>query len=159
GDTDPGGWAATAVRLLRQAVPDNPWNNPAAWPAWRQMLPHALAATDPGRDLALVSNEVAWLLDHAAIYLQSSGDPRAALPLFQRAHDLSRPRLGADPPDTLATRHRLGHAYEAAGRLSEAIPLFEATLADRRRILGADHLDTLATRHRLAYAYEAAGRL
>jgi hypothetical protein len=27
-----------AVRLLRAAVPDDPWDNPPAWPAWRQLL-------------------------------------------------------------------------------------------------------------------------
>jgi DNA-binding SARP family transcriptional activator len=36
-----------AVQLLRAAVPDDPWDNPPAWPAWRQLLPHALVATDP----------------------------------------------------------------------------------------------------------------
>jgi hypothetical protein len=28
-----------AVQLLRAAVPADPWDNPLAWPAWRQLLP------------------------------------------------------------------------------------------------------------------------
>jgi hypothetical protein len=28
-----------AVWLLRAAVPDDPWDNPPAWPVWRQLLP------------------------------------------------------------------------------------------------------------------------
>ncbi|HEX2291573.1 MAG TPA: FxSxx-COOH system tetratricopeptide repeat protein, partial [Pseudonocardiaceae bacterium] len=40
-----------AVQLLRAAVPaDEPSDNPPAWPAWRQLLPHVLVATDPVRN-------------------------------------------------------------------------------------------------------------
>jgi hypothetical protein len=36
------------VRLLHAAVPaEDPRDNPATWPAWRQLLPHVLTATDP----------------------------------------------------------------------------------------------------------------
>jgi hypothetical protein len=47
------------VGLLRAAVPDAPWQNPAAWPAWRQLLPHVLVATDPHRTLTGVEEDVA----------------------------------------------------------------------------------------------------
>ena len=66
--------------------------------------------------------------------------------------------LGADHPDTLATRNNLATAYWTAGRTAEAITLYEQTLADRERVLGADHPDTLKTRNNLAAAYRAAGR-
>ena len=63
-----------AVRLLRGAVPaDGPWDNPPAWPAWRQLLPHVLVATDPHRNLMGVEQDVAWLLDRAARYLHTWG--------------------------------------------------------------------------------------
>ena len=67
--------------------------------------------------------------------------------------------LGADHPDTLASRNNLAGAYRSAGRLDEAIALFERTLADRERVLGADHPHTLTSRNNLAGAYESAGRL
>ena len=66
--------------------------------------------------------------------------------------------LGADDPDTLATRNNLANAYQDAGRAADAIPLYELTLADRERVLGADHPDTLASRNNLGEAYRAAGR-
>ena len=66
--------------------------------------------------------------------------------------------LGADYPDTLATRDNLATAYQAAGRTAEAIILHEQTLADVERVLGADHPDTLITRDNLTTAYQAAGR-
>ena len=65
-----------AVQLLRAAVPaDDPSDNPPAWPAWRQLLPHVLVATDPVRNLTEVERDVAWLLNRAAEYLQTRGEP------------------------------------------------------------------------------------
>lgn len=58
--------------------------------------------------------------------------------------------LGADHPQTLASRSNLAAAYEVAGDLDRAIPLQEQTLADRLRILGEDHPDTLTSRNNLA---------
>ena len=67
--------------------------------------------------------------------------------------------LGADHPDTLASRNNLAAAYESAGDLGRAIPLLEQALADSVRVLGADHPDTLTSRNNLAGAYRAAGDL
>lgn len=54
---------AQAIRLLRAGVPhDDSWDNPQVWPAWHQLLPHILAATDSHRTLTGVEQDVAWLL-------------------------------------------------------------------------------------------------
>jgi hypothetical protein len=45
------------VGLLRVAVPAELWENPPAWPAWRQLLPHVLVATDPHRSLTGAAGE------------------------------------------------------------------------------------------------------
>ena len=66
--------------------------------------------------------------------------------------------LGAEHPDTLASRGNLANAYQAAGRTDDAIAILEPLLADLERILGAEHPDTLASRGNLANAYQAAGR-
>jgi len=65
--------------------------------------------------------------------------------------------LGADHPDTLATRNNLAIAYSDAGRTDEAIRLYEQILADMERVLGADHPYTLATRSNRTDAYRDAG--
>ncbi|MDQ3764993.1 MAG: tetratricopeptide repeat protein [Actinomycetota bacterium] len=97
-----------AVRLLRATVPaDEPWDNPPVWPAWRQFLPHVLAATDAHRPLTGVEQDVAWLLDRAARYLQSRGEPATARPLFERAWDLRRFRVGDDHHETLESASNL----------------------------------------------------
>jgi len=66
--------------------------------------------------------------------------------------------LGANHPDSMASRQYLALAYLDAGRIAEAVTLLEQTLADRVRVLGADHPDTMDTRNSLALAYRDAGR-
>jgi hypothetical protein len=147
---DSGGWAATAVRLLRQAAPENPWNNVAVWPAWRRLLPHILAVTDPTRHLDIVVDDVVWLLRHASLYMTSRGEPRTARPLAQRAHDLSRNRLGEDHPDTMTAASNLAITVRWLGDYEHARQLDEDTLTRRRRVLGDDHPGTLHSATNLA---------
>ena len=140
-----------ARRLLREAVPADPWFNPASWPAWRQLLPHVLAVTDPTRptdpDDAL---EVAWLLNCAAIYLQARGEPRPAHALCQRAHQLRRDALSEDHPDTLSSATNLAGVLRALGEYQQARTLNEDTLTRLRRVLSEDHPDTLASANSVA---------
>ena len=60
----------------------------------------------------------------------SAGRLGEAIPLLERTLADRERVLGADHPDTLASRHNLADAYVSAGRLGEAIPLLERTLAD-----------------------------
>jgi tetratricopeptide (TPR) repeat protein len=112
---------------------------------------------DPGRiDLAeRLLGLRSWAVRHLVAVAdlgQGIAQARSVLADYERV-------LGADHPDTLASRNNLAYAYESAGRLSEAIPLYEQALADCERVLGTDHPDTLASRNNLAGAYESAGRL
>ncbi|MBV9144159.1 MAG: tetratricopeptide repeat protein [Pseudonocardiales bacterium] len=133
-----------AVRLLRAAAPpDDPWLNPPVWPVWRQLLPHVLVATDPHRTLTGVEEDVAWLLDRAAAYLQIRGELAAARSLLERAQDLSRSLLGEDHPDTLQTASNLSFNLWELGQYERARELSQDTLARMRRVLGEDHPDTL----------------
>ncbi|MDQ3764732.1 MAG: FxSxx-COOH system tetratricopeptide repeat protein, partial [Actinomycetota bacterium] len=144
----PPGLPILAIRLLRTAVPaDDPWNNPPVWPAWHQLLPHVLVATNPHRTLTGVGEDVAWLLQRAAEYLQTRGEPGLARPLFERARDLRRSILGEDHPDTLESTGRLSSALWALAQYEPARQLGEDTLTRCRRVLGDDHPHTL----RMAY--------
>jgi tetratricopeptide (TPR) repeat protein len=147
---DHGGWAAATARLLRAAAPGNMWDNPPVWPLWRQLLAHVLAVCDERRDLEQVADEVSWLLDRAATYLQTRGEPRAALPLFERANAMSRQRLGDDHPSTLASANDLARDLAALGEYERARQLDEDALARRRRVLGDDHPNTLTSASNLA---------
>ena len=66
--------------------------------------------------------------------------------------------LGADHPDTLASRDHLAGAYLFTRRAGEAVAMYQQVAADRARVLGADHPDTLASRDHLSGAYAAFGR-
>jgi hypothetical protein len=155
--SDVGGWAAAVIRLLHAAAPENPRNNPSVWPRWQQLLPHILAATDPSRPIEPVPGEVAWLLDHAAQYRNTRGEPRAALPLARRAHALYREWLGDDHLDTVASANNLAIDLAAVGEHELARALDEDTLTRRRRVLGDDHPDTLTSANSLASRLAALG--
>jgi hypothetical protein len=147
------------VGLLRAGVPDDkPWHNPPAWPAWRQLLPHVLIATDPHRALTGVEREVAWLLHHAAEYLHTRGELAPARPLFERARDLRRSLLGDNHPDTLFSASYLAVALGGLGRYESARQLGEDTLTRQRRVVGEDHPDTLFSATQLAGILGGLGR-
>jgi tetratricopeptide (TPR) repeat protein len=145
------------VRLLRAAVPDTPWNNPSAWPAWRQLLPHVLIATDPHRICTRVEQEVSWLLDRAGEYLYTRGEPATARPLFERARNLRRSLLGEDHPDTLHSAFDLATVLGELGEYEPTHLLIEDTFTRQRRVLGEDHPDTLRSATYLAGALWALG--
>jgi Tetratricopeptide repeat len=133
-----------AVRLLRAAAPaSNPRDNPQVWVAWRQLLPHVLIATDPHRQLIGVEEDVAWLLNRTAVYLQTRGELALARPLFERARNLRSSTLGEDHPHTLQAATGLSFNLQTLGQHGQARQLGEDTLTRCRRILGEDHPDTL----------------
>jgi tetratricopeptide (TPR) repeat protein len=145
-----------AARQLAGALPDP--DEPTSWPEWRMLLPHldALAShAPPDTD----TQDTAYLLNQAGLFLDGQGQPGRAAGYFQRALTGYVRVLGADHPHTLASRNNLATAYDGAGDLGRAIPLYEQALADGLRVLGADHPQTLASRNNLAYAYQGAGDL
>jgi Tetratricopeptide repeat len=135
-----------AHRLLRVAVPADPRNNPPTWSAWRQLLPHVLAATDSDHGSAGV--DVAWLLHRAATYLHTRGEQ--ARSLVERAFELYQRLLGDDHPDTLDSADSLTFDLRAADEYERARQLDEDILIRRRRVLGEDHPDTLTAAVNLA---------
>jgi hypothetical protein len=140
-----------ARRVLRDAVPTTPWNNPASWPTWRQLLPHVLAVIDPTHPTNLdEALEVAWLLTQAATYLHTRGEAQSALALSEHAHQLLCGRLGEDHPDTLKSANNLARDLRALGEYQQARTLDEDTLTRRRRVLGEDHPQTLGSANNLA---------
>ncbi|MGH3975968.1 MAG: FxSxx-COOH system tetratricopeptide repeat protein, partial [Pseudonocardiaceae bacterium] len=150
---------ALAIRLLRVAVPaDDAWDNPPDWPAWRQLLPHVLAATDLDRTLDTVVQEVAWLLGRAGTYLHTRGEPGPARPLLERSWALHRARLGDDHPDTLNSADTLAASLRDLGQYEAALELGEDTLTRQRRVLGDDHPDTLNSASNLAVYLAGLGR-
>jgi tetratricopeptide (TPR) repeat protein len=150
--------AVVAVRLLRAADPPDPWDNPDTWPEWRRLLPHTLTATDAGRALDDAGDDVAWLLNKAALYLQTRGEPAASLPLFERAFELRRRMLGEDHPHTLNSASNLATNLRALGQYEAARQMDEDTLTRRRRVQGEDHPHTLTSASNLAATLRQLGQ-
>ncbi|MDQ3760687.1 MAG: FxSxx-COOH system tetratricopeptide repeat protein [Actinomycetota bacterium] len=146
-----------ARRLLQLTVPADPWHNPASWPAWRQLLPHVLAVTDPTYSTEPTSSDVPWLLDHAGTYLHTRGETRPARTLFEYARHLYRGLLGDDHPDTLSSASNLARVLRGP-EFERACEIDEDTLARRRRVLGDDHPDTLSSASNLAVDLSALGQ-
>ncbi|ADP81030.1 hypothetical protein FraEuI1c_3005 [Pseudofrankia inefficax] len=146
--------------LLCEVLPGDVWGNPGGWPAWRVLLPHALAVAESARGgEGQLFADGCWLADRTATYWQGHGQLPAAIGLFEQTLTDRERVLGAEHPDTLISRNNLAYAYRAVGRVEQAIGLFEQTLTDRERVLGAEHPDTLISRNDLAGAYETAGRV
>jgi hypothetical protein len=149
-DEDSGGWAVIVIRLLRGAVPADPWNNPPTWSHWRALLPHVLAATDPNLPLEPAGEDVPWLLDRAASYLHTRGEPGTARPLHERALTDHRRMLGEDHPNTLLSASHLAADLRTLGEHERARQLDEDALTRYRRVLGEDHPNTLLSASHLA---------
>jgi hypothetical protein len=90
------------------------------------------------------------VLFRAGRSLGEAGQATAAVAYFTALADLTGTRLGAEHPDTLATRHHLARWRGEAGDPEGAAAAFEALLVDRQRVHGVDHPDVLATRNNLA---------
>jgi tetratricopeptide (TPR) repeat protein len=93
------------------------------------------------------------------------GDAYRALGRFKEAqHHLERSvrlrteKLGADHPNTLASKHSLAVLYHEQCRFALAVPLFLEVLNARNAVLGADHADTLSTKNALADVYMSLGK-
>jgi hypothetical protein len=134
------------------------WNNPVVWPQWQPLLPHVLAAVDPVRALDEVVDDTAWLLDRAATYLLTRGEPGVALPLLQRSHASSTERLGGEHPATLVRANVLALGLREIGEHQQASDLYERTLSSYQRIMGEDHPDTLTVVNNFGRALRALGR-
>jgi tetratricopeptide (TPR) repeat protein len=147
-----------AVQLLRSAVPDDPWNDSSSWPIWRQLLPHVVVAIDDNRIRDRAADTVIWLLDRAALYLQSRGEAASAQPLAERALGLQRSRLGDDHADTLKSAHSLAMVLYGLGQYVEARQLGEDTLTRRRHVLGPDHPGTLKSATNLSAYLSSLGQ-
>ncbi|MFH8608778.1 tetratricopeptide repeat protein [Streptomyces sp. NPDC018029] len=145
-----------AAAWLCDVLPDDPVDNVAGWPTWRNLLPHAealLEAGDPADDTA----DTAFVLNEVGLYLKGQGGVLKAIEFHHRAVAATLRVLGANHPSTLISRNNLAGAYDSAGDLGRAVPLYEQVLADRLLALGADHPNTLTSRDNLAHCHRELG--
>jgi Tetratricopeptide repeat len=134
-------WRQAAAALVEAAHPEDP-QDPADWPAFAALLPHARAVLD-------LTSDGTWQI---AAYLGHSGSHPAARDLFRQIAGAYHEDdvFGPDHPDTLAARHELAHWAGEAGDAAGARDQFAALLPVIERVFGPVHPDTLTTRSNLA---------
>ena len=147
-----------AAELLRRAaasVKTGLPEDPARWPIWQALAPHAIylfntltASSDCPDETAIATASAAAL---AARYQAAQGLYAQAEEAEGKILALRRRVLGADHPDTLATRrHQIALMMAERGDYAGAEAELRDVLAAMLRVLGADHPDTLATRYQIA---------
>uniref|UniRef100_UPI0031DC10D1 FxSxx-COOH system tetratricopeptide repeat protein n=1 Tax=Saccharothrix mutabilis TaxID=33921 RepID=UPI0031DC10D1 len=146
---------ATTINLAGALHGHNPID-PATWPRFRTLLPHARALVDhatPESDTPATCQ----LINSVSQYLLDQGDPTTTIAYLTRATaSLARLR-GHTHHDTLMSRNNLARCHETAGDLKRAIELYEQVIADIERVSGPDHPAALTPRNNLAGAYLATG--
>jgi len=148
--------AATLAAIDFDTIPQNDTQKRRREALDRVTQLRAIAEQEHSHDL-FTDPRVGDLLTRALWYSADLGRPQEALSATTAVDVLAR-ILGPEHPRTLASRHNLAYAYQAAGRTDKAIDLYEGSLGDRVRTLGPDHPDTLANRNNLAGAHQAAGK-
>jgi hypothetical protein len=140
------GWRQAAATLIEKALPG--YNrDPATWPVFAALLPHAQAT------LPTHSRGMGKIAD----YLGSSGSYAAALDLYQQIYARREQVLGPDDRETLTARAELAYWIGMAGDAGRARDQYAALLPVEERVSGAEHPDTLIARSQLAYWTGQAG--
>jgi tetratricopeptide (TPR) repeat protein len=146
----------TATTALLAAVAGRGTRDPADWPRYHLVLPHARALFDhatPDTDTA----DTCDLLARFGIFLNAQGDAVTGVAHLTRALHGTERALGRDHPDVVTYRNNLAYAHWSAGDFRQAISLHETNLADAERLLGPDHPSTLTARNNVAYVHRSTG--
>ncbi|WP_345580095.1 tetratricopeptide repeat protein [Nonomuraea rosea] len=125
-------WRRVAAMLLETKIPQDP-DQPASWPAYARLLPHAHAT------LGLGSSGMRKMLS----YLEASGDYTTARTLCRQIYDATREIHGTEHPATIASRGLLAVLTGRAGDAISAREQFADLLPLVRRVSGSQHPTTL----------------
>ena len=104
------------------------------------------------------SEEWARLQDAIATLLFAEGNFGDAEKLFRSVIEVRSRILGAEHPDTLASRNRLIYALNEEEKHADAEAEARQVVALREKILGVEHPDTLLSRYNLASALYHEGK-
>jgi hypothetical protein len=134
-----GTWQEAARHLIAAALPADS-ADPAHWPAYAALLPHAEATLRP-EDTGM--GRIADFFSRSGSY----ADGRAHC---QKILSAREQLLGPDHPATLNARGELAYLTGVAGDPVQAIARFTALAQDHERLQGPEHPQTLLARYALA---------
>ncbi|MGI5466894.1 tetratricopeptide repeat protein [Streptomyces sp. CA-132043] len=137
--------------------------DPARWPLWQAITPHAQhLLRETGAHAAGSARAVAQAVRVAVTTgraLRARGLYGQAEETFAAAFETGRRVLGEGHDATLTAHHEVAAMHHARGRLAEADAGFRDLVRHRSAALGPDHPQTLLGRHMLAYVRHDQGRL
>jgi tetratricopeptide (TPR) repeat protein len=140
--------------MLVNGDPGDPENS-ANWPAYADLLPHAINS----RAVDCQDNWVRTLVINLVLYLTSSGDYQGALSLADSAWDAWTKTLGEDHVDTLVMGRHRGNALRRVGRVADAGPFNNHVYDLMKANLGEDHEATIAMADVLMVIPRSEGKL
>jgi tetratricopeptide (TPR) repeat protein len=128
------------VDMVLQAMPDS--DDPAKWPAAKQLLPHARAVLAHGRNGASPREAMIDLASAAANIVSRLGlGPRLAVDLDTEALEFARRLHPGDDPKVAVCLGNLAAALHEVNELQRARDLDEQALAIFRKHYQGDHPD------------------
>ncbi len=131
-------WAMRAVLALDQAF------SPISGQYIEQYIPHVRSCARLIKDLDLKGQEVAHLLEQAAVSVRERGWYAQARPLYLKAHGAATDLLGKDDPRVLRLLLDAVRAHMEVGVYGMATIVCPKIREDCERVLGPDHPDIVA---------------
>ncbi len=104
------------------------------------------------------SRTVAAINNHLGVVLWNKGELDDVAPIWERALELRRARLGDEHPEVGETMNNLAVLYDNTGRAEEAEPLYRQALALQRELLGPEHEEVTSIMTNLAILLDEAGK-
>ncbi|MFJ3284371.1 FxSxx-COOH system tetratricopeptide repeat protein, partial [Streptomyces sp. NPDC086669] len=138
--------------ILSTVAPGDPYT-PAAWPQWAALASHLAAR----QHTATHHPHLRSTLRQAFVYLNESGQSRAAHDLTASLQRTWANALGEDHADTLDAAFHVATSLAYRGQYVEARRGHEQVLERRRHILGEDHIDTLCSANNLSSTLSSLG--
>lgn len=146
--------AASLLRRAASAEETGSPEDPAAWPRWQVLAPHAVhvfesvTVTTSYPDNTITA--AAYAADKAASYQANQGLTIPAEATHRAVLQVRLRALGADHPDTIDTWHSVARRLSERADYDHAETEYRSVLEASRKILGPDHPETLTVQHNLA---------
>jgi tetratricopeptide (TPR) repeat protein len=142
---------SVVLDLLRVDLPAEIETAPQNWSRWQQLLGHVLVATAHHDDAhPTAASATSWLLDRAAAYQRTHGQPGTARPLLHRALHIDEITHGPDHPEVATALNNLAGVLRKLGEPGTARPLLQRALHINETAYGPEHPEVAATLNNLA---------
>ena len=92
-------------------------------------------------------------LNQQVTQLIEQGKYQEAIPIAERAVELSKRVRGPEEPETVEALNNLGLLFQKIGDYAKAEPLYQEALRIRQKVLGPEHPDTVTSLDNLADLY------